>query len=67
MRTDDSWREWNFLKLVDELRKWTERNPVQSKQSDKPWRDKNFQVQQQRDGRNRGNVYYEKQDHKSVD
>ena len=78
VRTDDSWREWKFPKLVDELRKWTERNLIQSKQNDKPWRDKNFhndkpwrdknfQAQQQRDGRNRGCVYCEKQDHKSVD
>ena len=36
VRTDDSWREWKFPKLVDELRKWTERNPIQSKQNDKP-------------------------------
>ncbi|XP_022804811.1 uncharacterized protein LOC111342037 [Stylophora pistillata] len=67
VRTDDSWREWNFPKLVGELRKWTERNPIQSKQSDKPWRDKNFKVQQQTDGRNRGCVYCENHDHKSVD
>lgn len=67
VRTDDSWREWNFPKLVDELRKWTERNPIQFKQSDKPWRDKNFQIQQERDGRNRGCVYCGKQDHRSVD
>ncbi|XP_068674565.1 uncharacterized protein [Montipora foliosa] len=67
VRTDDSWREWNFPKLVDELRKWTERNPIQLKQSDKPWRDKNFQIQQDRDGRNQGCVYCGKQEHKSVD
>lgn len=67
VRTDDSWREWNFPKLVDELRKWTERNPIQFKQSDKPWRDKNSQIQQERDGRNRGCVYCGKQDHRSVD
>ena len=36
VRTDDSWREWNFPKLVDELRKWTERSPIQLKQSNKP-------------------------------
>ena len=66
VRTDDSWREWNFPKLVDELRKWTERNPIQFKQSDKPWRDKNFQTQQERDGRNRECVYCGKQGHKSV-
>ena len=42
VRTDDSWREWNFPKLVDELRKWTERNPIQFKQSDKPWRARIF-------------------------
>ena len=67
VRTDDSWREWNFPKLVDELRKWTERNPIQSKQSAKPWRDKNFQIQQERDGKIRGCVYCGKQEHKSVD
>ena len=31
VRMDDSWREWNFPQLVDELRKWTERNPIQTK------------------------------------
>ena len=28
VRTDDDWRQWNFVKLVEALRKWTERNPV---------------------------------------
>ena len=28
VRTDDDWRQWDFIKLVDALRKWTERNPV---------------------------------------
>ena len=33
VRTDDSWRGWNFPQLVDELRKWTERTS-QSKRSE---------------------------------
>ena len=32
VRTDDSWRGWNFPQLVGELRKWTERTS-QSKRS----------------------------------
>ena len=57
------------------LRKWTERNPVELELNEKPpdrkkppfLRDKNFQALQQRDSRNRGCVYCENQDHKSVD
>ena len=29
VRTDDNWREWDFPKFVEALRKWTERNPVE--------------------------------------
>ena len=31
VRTDDSWRIWNFPQLIDELRKWTEMNPNEFK------------------------------------
>ena len=27
VRTDDGWQDWNFLDLLEALRKWTERNP----------------------------------------
>ena len=27
VRLDDNWQEWDFAKLVDSLRRWTERNP----------------------------------------
>ena len=30
VRTDDDWCQWDFPKLVDALRKWTERNPVKT-------------------------------------
>ena len=33
VRTDDNWQEWGFPKLVNALKKWTERNP--SSQDDK--------------------------------
>ena len=46
VRTDDSWRECNFPQLVDELRKWTKRNPIQTKSNEKPLRDKSYQTQQ---------------------
>ena len=34
VRTDDNWRHWDFIKLLEALRQWTERNPV--KVHDKP-------------------------------
>ena len=66
VRTDDSWREWNFPQFVEELRKWTERNPIQTKSNEKPLRDKSYQTQQ-KDERGRECVYCEKPDHRSDD
>ena len=66
VRTDDSWREWNFPQLVEELRKWTERNPIQTKSNEKLLRDKSYQTQQ-KDERGRECIYCEKPDHRSVD
>ena len=66
VRTDDSWREWNFPQFVEELRKWTERDPIQTKSNEKPLRDKSYQTQQ-KDERGRECVYCEKPDHRSVD
>jgi hypothetical protein len=34
VRNDDNWQEWDFPKLVEALRKWTERNPLQIKYHD---------------------------------
>ena len=28
LRTDDNWKNWKFYKLLEPLRKWTERNPI---------------------------------------
>ena len=66
VRTDDSWREWNFPQFVEELRKWTERNPIQTKSNEKPLHDKSYQTQQ-KDERGRECVYCEKPDHRSDD
>ena len=66
VRTDDSWREWNFPQFVEELRKWTERNPLQTKSNEKPLRDKSYQTQQ-KDERGLECVYCEKPDHRSDD
>ena len=30
VRLDDDWQQWGFDKLVDDLRKWCDRNPVQA-------------------------------------
>ena len=74
VRTDDNWREWDFPKLVEALRKWTERNPVELELNEKPpdrkkppfLQDRSFQALQ-KDERARGCVYCEKPDHRSVD
>ena len=36
VRTDDNWREWDFPKFMEALRKWTERNPVELELNKKP-------------------------------
>ena len=30
VRLDDNWQEWEFHEVIEALRKWTERNPVQN-------------------------------------
>ena len=32
VRMDDEWQDWDFTQLLEQLRKWTERNPVESDQ-----------------------------------
>ena len=32
VRTDDDWQEWDFARLIEAIRKWTERNPIEPKQ-----------------------------------
>ena len=66
VRTDDSWREWDFSQLVGELRKWTERSPIHTKSNEKPLRDKSYQTKQ-KDERGRECVYCGKPNHRSVD
>ena len=31
MRTDDDWQDWGFTQLLEQVKKWTERNPVENK------------------------------------
>ena len=40
VRTDDTWQDWDFPKLVDALRKWTERNPIPKQERHEKSRDK---------------------------
>ena len=30
VRSDNKWQDWTYVELVEALKKWTERNPVQS-------------------------------------
>ena len=70
VRTDDDWQEWDFPRLTEALRKWTERNPIKS--SDKvqekytPSRGKSFQARQEESKPHKSCIYCEETDHKSV-
>ena len=40
VRDDENWKQWNFPDLVDALRRWTERNPVDPNKENQPPRDR---------------------------
>ena len=40
VQTDDTWKDWDFPKLVDSLRQWTERNPIPKQERHEKPRDK---------------------------
>ncbi|XP_028408199.1 uncharacterized protein LOC114530777 [Dendronephthya gigantea] len=72
VRTDDNWRQWDFVQLADALRKWTERNPVRiSDKSDKPDKHASFgrtnaYQAHQRDTKQRRCAYCNETSHASV-
>ena len=49
VRTDDAWQEWKFPELIEALRQWTVRNPINGdeKNTEKnPKKFKSFQTDQ---------------------
>ena len=77
VRMDDDWQEWGFSQLIEALRKWCERNPVQSsgskhddctneRSSNQQRRERIYQVKQ-REWKPRSCVYCEMTDHRSSD
>ena len=61
VRLDDNWQEWGFAKLVDSLRRWTDRNPKNILNNDqKHKREGVFQTKEQKQIP-RGCVYCSKQ------
>ena len=77
VRMDDDWQEWGFSQLIEALRKWCERNPVQSSGSkhdncpnerscNQQRRERIYQVKQ-REWKPRSCVYCEATDHRSSD
>ena len=76
VRTDDTWQEWGFPRLVNALRRWTEQNPISQEErgaSTNFWetsqgsqkREKFFQVRQE--WKRRSCIFCEGDDHKSVE
>ena len=75
VQTDDIWQDWDFPKLVDALRKWTERNPTpkqerheKSRNKEKPPypRERSYQTQQRKE-KLCGCVYCDTSDNRSAD
>ena len=71
VRTDDDWQEWEFPQFLEALRKWCERNPIQSEERVKQYgqqrRDRVLQTNE-RPGRPRGCcVYCDALGHKSAE
>ncbi|XP_068707690.1 uncharacterized protein [Montipora foliosa] len=73
VRTDDNWQEWDFPKLLEALRKWTERNPPKLEDKyqqekptlPKPPRSRTYQANQQ-DPRRKPCVYCDNSSHQSI-
>ena len=60
VRTDDSWRGWNFCPVSRRVQEMDGKDvPIQTKSNEKPLRDKSYQTQQ-KDERGRECVYCEK-------
>ena len=65
VRLDDNWQEWDFEKLVDSLRRWTERNPKNILNNDPKYKKENvFNLKEQKQTP-RACVYCDKQGHKA--
>ena len=73
VRTDDNWQEWDFPKLLEALRKWTERNPPKLEDKyqqekptlPKPPRSRTYQANQQ-DPRRKPCIYCDNSSHQSI-
>ena len=71
---DDEWHEWDFPKLVESLRKWTDRNPktiCNSEKHKKYKRENVFKIKEQESKNRQSNpetracIYCEKSEHKA--
>ena len=65
VRLDDNWQEWDFEKLVDSLRRWTERNPKNILNNDPKYKRENVFHSKEQKQTPRACVYCDKQGHKA--
>ena len=71
-RTDPKWKEWDFNQLLEALREWIDRNPLQIGEKqirpssrDQYWHEKNYVVKEV--PKLRQCIYCENPDHKATD
>ena len=74
VRLEDEWQKWDFHKLIESLRKWTDRNPKtihNSEKHEKYKRENVFQTKEQESKNRESNpktracIYWEKLGHKA--
>ena len=64
VRLEDNWQEWDFAKLVDSLRRWTERNTKNILNNDPKYKRENVFHSKEQKQTPRACVYCDKQGHK---
>ena len=70
VRTDDNWQNWGFNELIEAIRKWTERNPIERlERSDRPFKEQHrgeHIMQTRQNTKTRECIYCGGKDHKAI-
>ena len=70
VRTDNNRKNWGFNELIKEIRKWTERNPIERfERSDRPFKEQHRRehiMQNHQNTKTRECIYCSSKDHKPL-